>query len=478
MKNNPINFSIDSTAIKEITFGDKTTYTMSVVRDIQQTESFENFIVQVDNTTNNIRAFLIEYFPETEIEHEHEHNSFSFHGTKTIREIEYDSTIFQPLVQSSECTATLMCDYGGDEHVAGGNCTQTYLVIDCNTGGGGGSGGSGSGSGDTGSDGSGYGNGGGGGGSSGSGSGTDNTNPLGDPLVTAPVITEEYLDEQAQIKREKDFKRNLNWDQSTWFNTNTDAQNSIYEYLESQISNSIDETYPQEAKEFTMELIDYLLNNPAMTWDIVMNNRTSFDTNEGEIDNYIDGGFDTTTYSVFNPQTQSWPQILSVIPQNKFIGWKRNLHPSWHCMDYSKEQLRVMGYQISSYYSTGQTFQIYTNQNGVNNTALSQGLSYLKYALSNSIPVIVGVDDAPGHTGNLDNTTDHFIVIVGMGTDSNGKYFQFYDNATGVLNNGTSLLNKLYYNSTTGLISGTSQAVPYSTGLTYTITMIRKSKPL
>ena len=113
-----------------------------------------------------------------------------------------------------------------------------------------------------------------------------------------------------------------------------------------------------------------------------------------------------------------------------------NLHPNWQCMDYSKEQLRVMGYQISSYYATGQTFQIYTAQNGVKNTALSQGLSYLKYALSNGIPVIVGVDNKPGHPGNLDSTTDHFLVLVGMGTDSNGKYFQFYDNASGLSNQG------------------------------------------
>lgn len=230
--------------------------------------------------------------------------------------------------------------------------------------------------------------------------------------------------------------------------------------------------------EFVDELIDYLISNPAMSWEIVMNNRTSFDTNEGEVDNYNQGGYDTTAYPTFNPQQQVWPSISPVIPQNKFIGWNRRLHPNWHCMDYSKEQLRVMGYQISSYYSTGQTFQIYTTQNGVNNNMLSQGLSYLKYALSNGIPVIVGVDDAPGHTGNIDNSTDHFIVIVGMGTDSNGKYFHFYDNATGDITNGTSPFNKLYYNSSTGLISGTSQAEPYSTGLTYTITMIRKSKPL
>lgn len=226
------------------------------------------------------------------------------------------------------------------------------------------------------------------------------------------------------------------------------------------------------------QILNYLVINPLMTWDILMKNRTDFDINQAEIDNYTIGNYDTSTYSEFNPQQQPWPNISAIIPQYKFEGWNRNLHPNWQCMDYSKEQLKVMGYQISSYYSAGQTFQIYSSQNGVNTTKLAQGLSYLKYALSNNIPIIVGIDDAPGHPGNLDNTTDHFVVIVGMGTDSNGKYFQFYDNATGNLNNGTSSLNKLYYNSTTGIISGTSQASPYSTGLTYILTMIRKSKTL
>ena len=192
-ENNPINFSIDSTTIKEITVGNKTTYTMFVVRDVQKTESFENFIVEVDNA-NNIRAFLIEYFPDTKTEHFHEHNSFILNGTKTVKQIEYDATIFQPLVQSTDCVSTLMCDYD-HEHVAGANCTQTYLVIDCNKGGGGGFGGNGSGSGDTGSGGSGYGNGGtGSGNGSGGGGGSsdsDNTNPPNDPIVTAPVLEEE-----------------------------------------------------------------------------------------------------------------------------------------------------------------------------------------------------------------------------------------------------------------------------------------------
>lgn len=110
-------------------------------------------------------------------------------------------------------------------------------------------------------------------------------------------------------------------------------------------------------------------------------------------------------------------------------------------MEYAKEQLRIMGYQISSYHSTGQTFQIYSEQNGVNNNALISGLNYLKYALSNGIPVIVGVDNFNGHPGNIDNTTDHFIVLVGMGQDNLGKYFLFYDNASGKASQGANVYN-------------------------------------
>ncbi|WP_297984685.1 hypothetical protein [uncultured Chryseobacterium sp.] len=143
-------------------------------------------------------------------------------------------------------------------------------------------------------------------------------------------------------------------------------------------------------------------------------------------------------------------------------------------MDYAKAQIAIKGYQISNYYDNGQTFQIYTTQNGVNWNALSSGLSYLKYALSNGIPVI-GVDDAPGSPGNLDNTTDHFVVIVGMGSDASGNYFTFFDNADNEIIKGASSFNKLYYNDLTGLITGNSMT-DYASGLTYILTQIRKSK--
>lgn len=303
------------------------------------------------------------------------------------------------------------------------------------------------------------------GGSSGTGSGGGSGGGSNTGIVTVPTEFNPLSTQEV-----KSFVAQLNPDQLAWWNDedNEDAVESIAIYL------SQADAYPV----FVGEAINYLLLNPSLTWDYVLNNRTEIDDNQAEIDDYQTGGFDTTSYVTFNPQTDPWPSISPVIPQNKFVGWgtpgiRRN------CMDYAKAQIAKVGYQISNYYASGQTFQIYTTLGGVNNTNLSNGLSYLKHALSNGIPVIVGVDDAPGHPGNLDNSTDHFIVIVGMGTNSNGNYFQFYDNASGNASDGASPLNLLYYDSATGIISGSSQTdyaenQPYP----YIVTMIRKSKAL
>lgn len=232
-----------------------------------------------------------------------------------------------------------------------------------------------------------------------------------------------------------------------------------------------------EAKAFISWAAQFKLDNPTTTWEqfeYLMYNKTIYETSLGDDDNNTTGGYDTTVYDNFDPLQQNWPTIPSIIPVGNFIGWgypgiKRN------CMDYAKAQIAIKGFQISNYGAPGQTYQIYREQTGVNQSNLIAGLSYLKYALSNNIPVIVGVHDAPGHPGNADQTTDHFIVIVGMGSDNSGKYFTFYDNASGSASLGANPNNKLYYNQATGIISGTS-ATPYANGLIYILTQIRKSK--
>jgi len=208
-------------------------------------------------------------------------------------------------------------------------------------------------------------------------------------------------------------------------------------------------------------------------------NRTDIDYGTGDDNNNTRGNYDNTSYSDYDDQTQPWPIIQNVIPISDFVGWDRDSHPSWECMDYAKAQIAKKGYAISNYFDAGQTIQIYTAANGINKSAAKNAVGYLISALQRGIPVIVGVDDQPGSPNpNTDNTTDHFIVIVGTGIDINGTYFTFYDNASFYPTQGASINNKLYYNPSNGLITGKSQTA-YANDpklYDYIVTQIRKSK--
>lgn len=109
-----------------------------------------------------------------------------------------------------------------------------------------------------------------------------------------------------------------------------------------------------------------------------------------------------------------------------------------------------------------------------------KSITYLIDALSKKIPVLIGVDNRPGtlSTSNLDGCTDHFVVIVGMGTDTKGRYFQFVDNSSSNIIEGASYSNRLYYNATTGKITGKTANIQYRNmpGMyDYIVNQVRKS---
>ena len=214
------------------------------------------------------------------------------------------------------------------------------------------------------------------------------------------------------------------------------------------------------------------------TYSPYYENRDSYDnTFSGDDDNNELGGYDNTSYTDFDQATQQWPTIANVIPVTDFVGWGAQGITPPNCMSYAKAQIAKKGFKISNYNDPGQTIQIYTAANGVNNNASKNGVGYLLSALQRGMPVIVGVDDQNGSSNPLtDNTTDHFIVIVGSGSDSNGMYFTFYDNAAGDPVKGAHPSNKLYYDPSTGLIKGRSQTNYASQLRDYIVTMIRKSK--
>ncbi len=188
-------------------------------------------------------------------------------------------------------------------------------------------------------------------------------------------------------------------------------------------------------------------------------------------------------YTAYSPKAvvkncvcSDWKSIASVIPNSLYVGFLDDCHKSTH------KQLNDMGYKegakryqiANAKYPKGKAVEISFNKQQFN-----LGVAYMKKALANKIPVTVGVEDyddrdkAPNYI-NPDNITDHFIVIVGMGSDSKGNYFYFFDNAHSA--SGTSLVNKLYCNCEKfSLIGKPDPRNVYANGRSYIVSTIRES---
>jgi hypothetical protein len=210
-------------------------------------------------------------------------------------------------------------------------------------------------------------------------------------------------------------------------------------------------------------------------------------TENDENDNTI-GGYDNTVYPSYTTGS-TFSTVSNVLPVNspsgvnyEFIRWGyTGITP--YSMNYCKAQIAQKNQQISNYNDAGQTYQIYDETTGVNAAATNNAITYITGALQAGIPVIVGVDCRPGTSlGSQDNTTDHFVTIVGMGVDvgTNKNYFRYYDCSTYSLSQGTRSTNRLLYDNLTGIIRGLSPTLYANTaGFTpYKITQVRRSKPL
>jgi hypothetical protein len=173
--------------------------------------------------------------------------------------------------------------------------------------------------------------------------------------------------------------------------------------------------------------------------------------------------------------TTPWPVVRDVMGWQQFVKFDNS-----QCFGLAKQQINKLNFTVSGWSSSSTLIFKSYNESGTTQVNLSEtkkGITYVNQALQAGIPVLIGVDYAPGYPpGNQDHTTDHFVVIVGAGTDANGKFYRFYDNGTDQIGRGTNPDNKLYYNDSTGLISGHTHVGKLS-GFTYKVTQIRKSIP-
>jgi hypothetical protein len=186
----------------------------------------------------------------------------------------------------------------------------------------------------------------------------------------------------------------------------------------------------------------------------------------------------------------NWNPVGAIIQEKDFIGWGHPDVKNKNCYDYCVKQLSNAGYNLKSpgwsaaQVASGAVYQLYLSQNigkmkkGYEAQQFTAGILYLKKAIQNKTPVMVGVEHSKG-ASSADKTTDHYVVIIGMGSDATGKYFRFYDNSTSNQEVGTSPENKLYCDCTNFSLSGVgdprNRYIQSGDGK-YIVTQIRESK--
>lgn len=99
------------------------------------------------------------------------------------------------------------------------------------------------------------------------------------------------------------------------------------------------------------------------------------------------------------------------------------------------------------------------------------GKKYIDTQLKTNKVVLVGVDDGRTESYNTDDTTEHFLVIVGKGCENGAIFYRYFDVGTKHISKGTNLTNKLYLKND-GKISGNS---PGGNKI-YTIAQVRRNK--
>jgi hypothetical protein len=131
----------------------------------------------------------------------------------------------------------------------------------------------------------------------------------------------------------------------------------------------------------------------------------------------------------------------------------------------------------------GSRIQVGTGEDGsgrlsVNRQAAIEGQNYIDKELNQGDPVVVGVSYAAGRDYNVDQLTDHFVIITGRGQDSNGRtYYTFND--PGTTNGGSgsdkNQQNRFYVDEKTGKLYRPGNGQGGLAGKNYEVAMVRRN---
>jgi len=234
-------------------------------------------------------------------------------------------------------------------------------------------------------------------------------------------------------------------------------------------------------------------NNPSLQpwlvyWQAIKNTIDAFSLDGADKPNKFrdPAKFDKRVFQPFNFATQQIPVIPNVIPKSDFVKW----FDGANCLDLCEKQIDKKNCIMTNGYDPGnQTFALRKNpvKPTLNNSSRSteqydenetlKAISYMIDALNKGIPVIAGVDTRDGvkPNENKDNVTNHFIVIVGTSIDSKGRVcFNFYDNGTSNVNEGTKDGLRIVFIPGVGLVAAWSSESNPNYDPNWKVTQVRK----
>ncbi|HNP08519.1 MAG TPA: fibronectin type III domain-containing protein, partial [Cyclobacteriaceae bacterium] len=148
------------------------------------------------------------------------------------------------------------------------------------------------------------------------------------------------------------------------------------------------------------------------------------------------------------------------------------------CFRRASDMLKNAGYQAVAANHEDVVQMTIADENGdlVIQDDILDGIQLINDHLNRNIPIMVGVDYHDGHPGNSDQTTDHWLVIVGRTTTNNQTCYRYYDAQTGIESIGTSTDNELCEQDDHSLKDTYREGSVYER--TYTVTMVRPSEKI
>lgn len=126
--NKLLDFKIDSSNIKIVKDKYYTSYNIPVSRSVKSKDYFENLVILLDSV-GKYESYLVKYYPDAPITTINEHASFTFNGKIDIKPIDYEIDTSMLARMSYQCIDVTIwyCNWGGEEHIAGANCTESYM---------------------------------------------------------------------------------------------------------------------------------------------------------------------------------------------------------------------------------------------------------------------------------------------------------------------------------------------------------------